>query len=134
MNIIEIVNEFDVFDEKGKLVKYLHITEPKLNQGYQDVTYTTGIFPYWSTKTKRIKTTSDGSKYLINETKDFRLEFDNEIRVFKLTIKVNECWEWIKITQSLSKDKLGLTKFITQLVNKVRKSDEQFSRNSSSHF
>jgi hypothetical protein len=134
MNIIEIVNEFDVFDEKGKLVKYLHITEPKLNQGYQDITYTEGIFPLWSTKTKRVKTTSDGSKYLINETKDFRLEFDNEIRVFKLTIKVNECGEWIKITQSLSKDKLGLTKFITQLVNKVRKSDEQFSRNSSSHF
>lgn len=133
MNIIEIVNEFDVFDEKGNIVKYLHITEPKLNQGYQYITYTTGIFPYWSTKTKRIKTTSDGSKYLINDTKYFRLEFDNETAVFKLTIKVNECWEWVKITQSLSKDKLGLTKFITQLVKKVRNSDEQY-RNPSSHF
>ena len=133
MNIIEIVNEFDVFDEKGNIVKYLHITEPKLNQGYQYITYTTGIFPCWSTKTKRIKTTSDGSKYLINDTKYFRLEFDNETAVFKLTIKVNECWEWVKITQSLSKDKLGLTKFITQLVKKVRNSDEQY-RNPSSHF
>lgn len=133
MNIIEIVNEFDVFDEKGKLVKYLHITEPKLNQGYQNITYTTGIFPYWSTKTKRIKTTSDGSKYLINDTKDFRLEFDNETAVFKLTIKVNECWEWVKITQSASKDKLALTTFITYLVKKVREVDEQY-RNHSSHF
>jgi len=134
MNIIEIVNEFDIFDEKGKLVKYLHVTDPKLNQGYQTVTYNTGFFPYWSSKTKQIKVTSDGSKYLINETKDFRLEFDNEIAVFKLTIKVNECSEWVKITQSSSKDKLGLTKFITRLVNKVKKSDEQLSRNSSSHF
>ena len=133
MNIIEIVNEFDIFDEKGNLVKYNRIVEHKLNEGYQDITYTTGIFPYWSTKTKRIKTTSDGSKYLINDTKDFRLEFDNEIGVFKLTIKVNECWEWVKITQSASKDKLALTTFITKLVKKVREVDEQY-RNHSSHF
>ena len=133
MNIIEIVNEFDVFDEKGKLVKYLHITEPKLNQGYQDITYTEGIFPLWSTKTKRVKTTSDGSKYLINETKDFRLEFDNEIAVFKLTIKVGECLEWVKITKEASKDKIGLTQFIIQVLKKVRKVDEQY-RNHSSHF
>jgi hypothetical protein len=134
MNIIEIVNEFDVFDEKGNLVKYNHLTENKINEGYQDVTYTTGIFPYWTTKTKRVKVRSDASKYLINETKDFRLEFDNEIAVFKLTIKVNECSEWVKITQSSTKDKLGLTKFITRLVNKVRNTDEQLSRNSSSYF
>jgi len=134
MNIIEIVNEFDIFDEKGKLVKYNHITEHKVNEGYQTVTYNTGFFPYWRTKTKQVKTVSDGSKYLINETKDFRLEFDNEIAVFKLTIKVNECYEWVKITQYSSKDKLGLTKFITRLVNKVRKSDEQLSRDHSSHF
>ena len=134
MNIIEIVNEFDVFDEKGNLVKYKHIIEHKINQGYQDVSYTTGFFGYWSYKTKQVKVTSDASKYLINETKDFRLEFDNEIAVFKLTIKVNECWEWVKITQSLAKDKLGLTKFITRLVNKVRNADEQLSRNSSSLF
>ena len=133
MNIIEIVNEFDVFDEKGNIVKYLHVTEPKLNEGYQDVTYTTGFFGYWSYKTKKVKVTSDASKYLINETKNFRLEFDNEIGVFKLTIKVNECWEWVKITQSTSKDKLALTAFITQLVKKVRNSDEQY-RNPSSHF
>jgi hypothetical protein len=134
MNIIEIVNEFDVFDEKGNLVKYNHLTENKINEGYQDVTYTTGIFPYWTTKTKRVKVRSDASKYLIKQTKDFILEFDNEIAVFKLTIKVNECWEWVTITQSLSKDKLGLTKFITKLVNKVRNTDEQLSRNSSSYF
>jgi len=133
MNIIEIVNEFDVFDEKGKLVKYIHITEPKLNQGYQDITYTTGIFPLWSTKIKRVKTTSDGSKYLINETKDFRLEFDNEIAVFKLTIKVGECLEWVKITKEASKDKIGLTQFIIQVLKKVRKVDEQY-RNHSSYF
>ena len=133
MNIIEIVNEFDIFDEKGKIVKYNHITEHKINQGYQDVTYSTGSFPYWSTKTKRVKTTSDGSKYLINETKDFRLEFDNEIAVFKLTIKVNECWEWVRITQHATKDKIELTKYITQLVKKVRKSDEQY-RDLSSYF
>ena len=133
MNIIEIVNEFDVFDEKGKIVKYLHVTEHKVNQGYQDVTYTTGIFPYWSSKTKKVKTTSDASKYLINETKDFRLEFNNEIAVFKLTIKVGECLEWVKITKEASKDKIGLTKFIIQVLKKVRKSDEQY-RNHSSHF
>lgn len=133
MNIIEIVNEFDVFDEKGKLVKYNHIIDYKLSQGYQDVTYTTGFFPYWSSKTKKVKVTSDASKYLINDTKDFRLEFDNEIAVFKLTIKINECWEWVKITQSASKDKLTLTTFVTRLVKKVRKVDEQY-RNHSSHF
>lgn len=133
MNIIEIVNEFDIFDEKGKLVKYNHITEHKLNEGYQTVTYNTGFFPYWRTKTKQVKTVSDGSKYLINETKDFRLEFDNEILVFKLTINVNECSEWVKITQSTTKDKIGLTKYITQLVKKVRKSDE-YHRDHSSYF
>ena len=134
MNIIEIVNEFDVFDEEGKLVKYIHVTEPKLNQGYQTITYNTGGFPYWRTETKRVKKSSDGSKYLIKETKDFRLEFDNEISVFKLAIKVNECSEWTKITQESSKDIIGLTAFITRLVNKVRKVDEQLSRNSSSSF
>ena len=134
MHIIEIVNEFDIFDEKGKLVKYNHIIEHKVNSGYQDVTYSTGFFPYWRTKTKQVKTVSDGSKYLINETKDFRLEFDNEIAVFKLTIKVNDCWECVKITQSSSKDIIGLTKYITQLVKKVRNSDEQLSRDHSSHF
>jgi len=134
MNIIEIVNEFDVFDEKGNLVKYNHLTENKINEGYQDVTYTTGIFPYWTTKTKRVKVRSDASKYLIKQTKDFILEFDNEIRMFKLTIKINECSEWVKISQYSTKDKLGLTKFITRLVNKVKKVDEQLSRNSSSHF
>ena len=133
MNIIEIVNEFDIFDEKGKLVKYLHVTEPKLNQGYQTITYNTGVFPYWRTQTKRVKTSSDASRYLINETKDFRLEFDNEIAVFKLTIKVNECCEWVKITKEASKDKIILTKFITQLVKKVRKLDEYY-RDHSSHF
>ena len=133
MNIIEIVNEFDVFDEKGKLVKYLHVTEPKLNQGYQTITYNTGFFPYWRTQTKRVKTSSDASKYLISETKDFRLEFDNEIRIFKLTIKVNKCSEWVKITNGLVKDKLELTKYITHLVKKVRKSDEYY-RDHSSHF
>ena len=133
MDILEIVNEFDVFDEKGKLVKYLHVTEPKLNQGYQTITYNTGLFPFWRTQTKRVKTSSDASKYLINETKDFRLEFDNEIVVFKLTIKVNECCEWVKITKDASKDKIGLTKFIIQVLKKVRKVDEQY-RNHSSHF
>ena len=134
MNIIEIVNEFDVFDEKGNLVKYNHMIENKINQGYQDVTYSTGIFPYWKTNTKKVRVRSDASKYLIKQTKDFILEFDNEIRMFKLTIKINECSEWVKISQYSTKDKLGLTKFITRLVNKVRKVDEQLRRNSSSHF
>jgi len=134
MNIIDIINDFDVFDEKGNLVKYKHIIEYKVNDGYQDVSYTTGIFPYWSHKTKRVKTKSDASKYLINQTKDYILEFDNEIAVFKLTIKVNECQEWVKITQSLSKDKINLTKFVTILVTKLKTKSDELSRDNSCSF